>query len=83
MTNGSAGLLGRRFRSSLCFFLLTFERRLEGAFELVDVFLVAFRIDEWIRIAFLARLQDEIETATAKLVDQGRRELQAAGITPP
>jgi 1-acyl-sn-glycerol-3-phosphate acyltransferase len=33
--------------------------------------------------AFLARLQDEIETATAKLVDQGRRELQAAGITPP
>jgi hypothetical protein len=33
--------------------------------------------------AFLARLQDEIETATAKLVDQGRRELRAAGITPP
>jgi hypothetical protein len=33
--------------------------------------------------AFLERVQEEIETATARLVEQGRRELQAAGITPP
>lgn len=33
--------------------------------------------------AFLARLQDEIESATAKIVERGRRELEAAGITPP
>jgi 1-acyl-sn-glycerol-3-phosphate acyltransferase len=32
---------------------------------------------------FLARLENEIETATARLVEQGRRELQAAGVTPP
>lgn len=32
------------------------------------------------REEFLARLRDEIETATARLVEQGRRELRAAGI---
>lgn len=33
--------------------------------------------------AFLVRVQEEIETETEKLVELGRRELQAAGITPP
>lgn len=33
--------------------------------------------------AFLAQVQSEIEAATAGLIEQGRAELQAAGIEPP
>jgi 1-acyl-sn-glycerol-3-phosphate acyltransferase len=35
------------------------------------------------RQTFFARLQDEIETATAPLIAQGRDELRGAGIAPP